>query len=302
MKFGIGAFGLSPRHLPEIGKLAEEHGFDSLWVPEHLVFPVDIPPAYLYSKDGFPPMRSDSPAYDPFVILATVAAVTTTIRLGTNVYILPLRHPVISARSVVTLDRVSGGRVNFGVGMGWMPEEFEIVGEDFGNRGKRADEIIGLLRRFWTDDVIEHHGEHYDIPPITFEPKPLQKPGIPIFVGGTTPAALRRAGRLGDGWMAHRSNISFAEGSARATAEDYEQLAQQVATIDRHRREAGRDHLPFEIHGYANTLDDIERCREIGVTAINAAPDARANAKKEYFADWIERYADEVISKFPRDD
>ena len=92
MKFGLNLFGLSPRHLPEIGQLAEANGFDSVWVPEHLVFPVDIPPAYLYSKDGFPPMKSDSPAYDPFVILATVAAVTTTLRLGTNVYILPLRQ------------------------------------------------------------------------------------------------------------------------------------------------------------------------------------------------------------------
>lgn len=298
MKFGINMFGLSPRHLPEIGKLAEENGFDSLWVPEHLVFPVDIPPAYLYSKDGFPPMKSDSPAYDPFVILATVAAVTSTIRLGTNVYILPLRHPVISARSVVTLDRVSGGRVNFGIGMGWMPEEFEIVGENFKNRGKRADEIIGLLRRFWTEDVIDHQGEHYDFQPITFAPKPLQKSGIPIFIGGTTPAALRRAGRLGDGWMAHRSNISFDEGSGLTTEEDYQLLEQQVTTIHQYRKEAGRDHLPFEIRGFANTPDDIKRCEHIGVTAINTGPDAKANAKKDDFADWIKRYADEVIAKF----
>jgi probable F420-dependent oxidoreductase len=252
----------------------------------------------MYSKDGFPPMKSDSPAYDPFVILATVAAVTSKIRLGTNVYILPLRHPVIAARSVVTLDRVSGGRVNFGVGMGWMPEEFEIVGENFKNRGKRADEMIDLLRRFWTEDVIEHHSENYDIQPITFLPKPLQKGGIPIYIGGTTPAALRRAGRLGDGWMAHRSNISFDEGSSLTTEEDYQQLEQQVKTIEQHRKEAGRDHLPFEIRGFAHTVDDIKRCEELGVTAINTGPNAVANSKKDYFADWIKRYADEVISQF----
>jgi len=298
MKFGLNLFGLSPRHLPEIGQLAEANGFDSVWVPEHLVFPVDIPPAYLYSKDGYPPMRSDSPAYDPFVILATVAAVTTTLRLGTNVYILPLRHPITTARSIVTLDRVSGGRFNFGIGMGWMQEEFEVVGQDFTNRGKRADEIIGLLRRLWTEDVIEHRGDYYEFQPITFEPKPLQKPGIPIFVGGTTPAALKRAGRLGDGWMSHRSNISFDEGSSLTTDEDYVALEQQIATIERHRRDAGRDHLPFEIRGFANTTDDIKRSEQLGVTAINTGPNALASAKKDYFADWIKQYADEVIAQF----
>lgn len=297
MRFGLNGFGLSPRHLPDVALLAEEHGFDSVWIPEHLVFPVEIPPTYLYSADGFPPMRSDSPAYDPWILLATVAARTTTIRLGTNVYILPLRHPISVPRSVVTLDRVSGGRVNFGVGVGWMREEYEAVGQDFTTRGKRADEIIPLLRRFWTEDVIEHHGDYYDILPVTFEPKPLQKPSIPIYIGGTSPAALRRVGQLGDGWMAHRSNIVFSEGSSQTSAEDYAELEEQIGVIRRHRDEAGRSELPFDIRAFASDLDDIKRCEEIGVTSINAAPDARAKSTKDYFTDWIKRYADEVISK-----
>jgi len=295
MEFGLSAFGLSPRHLPEVAAIAEQNGFSAVWIPEHLVFPVEIPPAYLYSRDGYPPMRSDSPAYDPFVILATVAARTEKIRVGTSVYILPLRHPVSVCRSLVTLDRVSGGRVNFGIGVGWMQEEFEIMGEDFASRGRRTDEIIPLLRRFWTEDIIEHHGEYYDIPPVTFEPKPLQKPGIPILVGGTTPVALRRAGTLGDGWMAHRSNISFEEGSSKATAEDYVELERQIAVINRHREESGRSHLPFQINGFASTLDDIRRCEDLGVTSISTGPDAKAKATKDYFADWLKRYADEVI-------
>lgn len=296
MKFGLNAFGLSPRHLPDVALLAEQNGFDSVWVPEHLVFPVDIPPAYLYSVDGFPPMRSDSPAYDPWVILATVAARTETIRLGTNIYILPLRHPIAVARSAVTLDRVSGGRVNFGVGVGWMREEYEAVDQDFTTRGKRADEIIPLLRRFWTEDVIEHHSEYYDIPPVTFEPKPLQRPSIPIYVGGTSPAALRRAALMGDGWMAHRSNISWDEGSSVAHASDYTELSDQITTIRRHREETGRDELPFDIRAFAGSLDDIARCEELGVTGVNSSPDAKAKATKDYFTDWIKRYADEVIA------
>jgi alkanesulfonate monooxygenase SsuD/methylene tetrahydromethanopterin reductase-like flavin-dependent oxidoreductase (luciferase family) len=178
-----------------------------------------------------------------------------------------------------------------------MKEEFDVMGEDFSTRGKRTDEIIPLLRRFWTEEVIEHHGDHYDIPPITFEPKPLQKPGIPIFVGGTTAPALKRAGTLGDGWMAHRSNIDFAEGSSVTTARDFEELGRQIAVINRHREEAGRADLPFEINGFAKTLDDIKRAEELGVTSINTGPDVKANSKKDYFVEWIKRYADETIAK-----
>lgn len=296
MKFGMNAFGLSPRHLPEVAALAEANGFESVWIPEHLVFPVDIPPAYLYSADGFPPMRSDSPAYDPWILLATVAAKTTTIRVGTNVFILPLRHPINVARSVVTLDRVSGGRVNFGIGVGWMREEFEAVGQKFSTRGRRTDEIIPLLRRLWSDDVIEHHGAYYDILPVTFEPKPLQKPSIPIYVGGTSPAALRRAGRLGDGWMAHRSNIVFGEGGNGASADDYVALAQQIALINAHRREAGRSDLPFETRAFGDDLDGVRRCQELGVTGVNSSPPSNAKATKDSFGDWIKKYADEVIA------
>lgn len=297
MKFTLNTFGLSPRHLPEVAAIAEEHGFVGVWVPEHLVFPVEIPPAYLYSVDGFPPMRSDSPAYDPWILLASIAARTTTIRLGTNIFILPLRHPVTSARSAVTLDRISGGRLNFGVGVGWMREEFDIVGQDFTNRGRRTDEIIPLLRRFWSEDVIEHHGEFYDIPPVTFEPKPLQRPTIPMYIGGTSAAALRRAGTLGEGWMAHRSNISWDEGSSMAKDGDYAELAIQIQTIMRHREEAGRLDIPFDVVAFGSTIDDIHRAAEIGVTTINSSPDAKANATKDSFIDWIKQFHAEIMTK-----
>src|SRR4051812_29816445 len=129
MKFGMSLAGLSARHYPEVAEAAETAGFDSVWMPEHLIFPVDMPPEYSYTPDGYPPMHSETPAYDPFVVLAGVVTRTTTLKVGTGVFILPLRHPIPVARSVITLDRMSGGRVLFGIGVGWLSDEFEIVGE-----------------------------------------------------------------------------------------------------------------------------------------------------------------------------
>jgi alkanesulfonate monooxygenase SsuD/methylene tetrahydromethanopterin reductase-like flavin-dependent oxidoreductase (luciferase family) len=130
MKFAMSMSGLGARHYPEVAEVAEANGFESVWMPEHLIFPAEMPPNYSYTPDGYPPMHSDTPAFDPFVVLGGVATRTKDIRLATGVFILPLRHPIGVARSVITLDRLSGGRVVLGIGVGWMPDEFEIVGGD----------------------------------------------------------------------------------------------------------------------------------------------------------------------------
>ena len=297
MKFGLSMFGLSPRYYPEIAAAAEANGFESVWMPEHLVLPAEVPPTYLYTESGYPPIDSRTPLFDPWVVLGAVSQATSTIRLATNVYILPLRHPIATARSVTTLDRVSGGRVTLGVGVGWLAEEFDLVGQEFANRGKRTDEIIGLLRTMWAreTDIIEHHGEFYDLAPFRFQPKPVQKPGIPIEVGGASPAALRRAGRLGDGWVAIGESAPG-------------RLAEMIATIQRHRQEAGRADSPFEITcGVGRTLGDVKAAAELGVTRINLGPAPHGNALDDpskphasltvdHFVDFTKRYADEVIA------
>jgi probable F420-dependent oxidoreductase len=299
MKFGLALFGLSARHYPEVAGVAEEHGFESVWIPEHLVLPADMPPTYPYSESGYPPIAPDTPMFDPWVVLATVASVTRRIRLATNVYVLPLRHPVVTARSVLTLDRVSGGRVTLGVGVGWLEEEFEIAGQSFHDRGRRADEIIGLLRRLWTEETIEHHGEFYRFPPLKFAPKPVQKPNIPIDVGGASPAALRRAGRLGDGWI-------------EAGARDFATLRASIDAVHAARRDAGREALPFEVTtGFGRDSETIHRCEDIGVTRVTAgfassesvwavaSPSGeRAKGQKQDFLDHLRRYADSVIANY----
>ena len=297
MKFGLPMFGLSPRYYPEIAAEAEANGFESVWMPEHLALPAVMPPTYLYTDSGYPPITPETPMFDVWVVLGAVAQATTSIRLATNVYILPLRHPFVTARSVVTLDRISNGRVTLGVGVGWLEEEFDAVGQSFHDRGKRTDEIIGLLRRLWSEDTIESHTEFFDFGPMKFEPKPRQKPTIPIEVGGSSRPALRRAGRLGDGWI-------------EAGVKTFEGLEEAISVINQARREAGRDKDPFEIGtGLGRDLDGVRRCQDLGVTRAVAGPTPNstiltdtslqtAQLRREDFSDWIKRFADEVISHF----
>jgi probable F420-dependent oxidoreductase len=286
MKFGVALFGVSPRFYAAVARSAEECGFESIWMPEHLVLPAEIPPSYPYSESGYPPISSDTPLYDPWVVLGYVAQATDTIRLATNVFVLPLRHPIAVARSVVTVDRLSNGRVTLGIGVGWLEDEFVAMGQSFGDRGKRTDEMIPLLRRLWRDDVIEEHGAHFDFGPVKFQPKPRQQT-IPIEVGGTTPAALRRAGGLGDGWIE--------TGSATL-----EEARDKLSAVLAARVEAGRAECPFEVSFSGRLGQDVDgarRCEDAGATRIIAAPGRADGFDADSFIDWIKRFGDEVISR-----
>jgi probable F420-dependent oxidoreductase len=288
MKFGFSLSGLSPRYYPELAQEAERAGFESVWIPDHLVFPDVLPATYLYSEDGNAPITSSTAVYDPWVLLGAIAATTSTIRLANNVYVLPLRHPIITARAVLTVDRISHGRVTLGIGVGWLKEEFDIVGEDPSNRGARTDEIIPLLRRLWSEDVISHHGEHYDFPDVRFEPKPFQQP-IPIEVGGTSKAALRRAGALGDGWIELGSKSD-------------EEFLARLAVVQQARVEAGRAELPFTVSGGARadaSAEDIRRSAELGVSRVIVGPSApHRRLTKQDYSEVIARFGEEVIPFF----
>src|SRR5690606_37457413 len=142
---------------------------------------------------GVPPINPATPLLDPLLVLMQVAARTTRIRLGTNVYILPLRHPIAVARMVTTLDVLSGGRVSFGVGLGWLAEEFAAVGIDFATRAGRTREAVQALRALWTEEAPSFAGRYVRFDPVRFEPKPVQRPHPPILFGGESEAALRRA-------------------------------------------------------------------------------------------------------------
>jgi probable F420-dependent oxidoreductase len=228
-----------------------------------------------------------SPLYDAWVTLAYIAAATQRIRLGTHVYILPLRHPLVTARAVGTLDVLSGGRAILGAGVGWLEDEFHFVGESFADRGRRTDEIIGLLRELWSAKVIDFHGEFYELGPLRFEPKPKQA-RLPIEIGGVTPPAIRRAARLGDGWLA-TGKMELAE------------LEQKIKRLHALRREAGRGSEAFEV-SFGNQLGldlaSVKRYADAGVTRLMLMAPFPPDGKftPEYLNAFIDRCG-ELIAK-----
>jgi len=210
------------------------------------------------------------------VYLASLAARTERIRFGTQVYNIGLRHPFSTARAVTTLDVVSGGRFDFGVGASWLRAEWEAVGLDFDTRGARVDECLEVCRRLWSEPVVEHHGAFFDVPPVRFEPKPVQRPWPPLHIGGDGPAALRRAATVGDGWIP--MNTPLADIPAR------------VARLAELRERAGRDGRTEVTLGSDITVPaDVERYAEAGVDRVFVKPYARTSGALE----GIRRFAED---------
>ena len=192
--------GVTGSFVRTVGREAEARPFESIWVAEHVVFFDDYASRYPYADSGRFPGGGDTGLLEPLTALAYLAAVTDRVRLGTGICLVPQRNPVYTAKQVVDVDVLSGGRVDFGVGVGWLKEEFDVLGMPFEQRGARMDEYLEVMRSLWMDDISEHHGAHYDMPPCRLYPKPAQSPHPPIHVGGESPAALRRVARHGQGW------------------------------------------------------------------------------------------------------
>jgi probable F420-dependent oxidoreductase len=217
LRFGVSLLRVHPARWREVALAAEELGFESVWMSDHLVLPAALDGA-AYPDDELP-ISPATPVFDVMVHLAALAADTTRLRLGTFVFQLALRPPFVAARAVATLDVVSGGRVELGVGAGWSRAEWQACGVPFEGRGRRLDEALEVCRRLWTEEVVEHHGEFYDFPPVMFEPKPVQRPHPPVHVGGESPAALRRAVRAGAWIGMHHTPKTAAQTVARLQAE-----------------------------------------------------------------------------------
>jgi probable F420-dependent oxidoreductase len=277
VKVGVPLFMLRPEQLVPVARRAEELGFESVWVAEHLVFPTAIASRYPYTTTGTPPINPATPLLDPLLVLAQIAAVTTRIRLGTNIYLLPLRHPLATARLGVTLDVLSQGRFSFGVGAGWLEEEFVAAGVDFKRRGALTRECVRALRTLWTESEPEFHGRTFAFGPVKFEPKPVQKPHPPILVGGESEAALKRAAEIGDGWYGVRHTP--------------ESAAEKVARLRQLRADAGRADASFEItvSPAASDLDRdaLARFADAGVDRVVSLPWTRAREALEA----LERFA-----------
>ncbi len=279
MKIGVQLAGMNPKFWTAGGQAADEAGFESVWLPEHLVFPVEMHGSP-HAGDTHPPIPSNTPAFDALLSLAAIAATTTNLRLGTNVYNIGLRHPFVTARAIATLDVLSGGRVEFGIGSSWLEEEWQATGLDFATRGRRVDETIEICRRLWSDDVIEHHGEFFDFQPVMFNPKPVQQPGPVLLIGGDGAAAKRRAALVGDAWLPMNHSL--------------EQLPAALREINDRRAAAGREGTTtLTIGGGIDGPADVDRYREAGVDRVIVHP---FTTSKEAI-DGIRRFGDEVIAK-----
>ncbi|MEM9037134.1 MAG: LLM class F420-dependent oxidoreductase [Actinomycetota bacterium] len=285
MRFGLAfasSIGIEHADVLEICRRAEAAGFESLWGGEHVILPSSIQSKYPYTADGKIPATNDTVIPDPLIWLAFAAAAAPTMRLGTCILIVPQRNPLVLAKELATLDRLSGGKVELGLGVGWLKEEFDALGVPWERRGARNDEYIEAMRLLWSGPEVEFHGEFVDFPEVTCSPRPIQE-SIPILVGGDTDAALRRAVRLADGYFPGEGDV--------------ERLTGLITRLRQMAEDAGRDPDSIEINAmFGAHMGDPKA----GVEQLIEAGVGRAMVPAFFFAgdgglDRMEAFAEAAI-------
>jgi len=286
MKFWQAITWAETEQLIEIAKFAEEVGFHGLMSGDHAVYPESIAPDYPYSDTGLPPMQPSDEYPDQTAIFAAMAAVTTTLKFTCGVYVLPLRNPHEVARAAATLSILSNDRFILGIGVGWMKEEFAIYYVDFHRRGKITDEMIEIMGKLWNGKMVAHSGEHFNFPSVQLSPAPREHPAI--YVGGKSDIALRRAARIGNGYI-----------GAGTAPEEVESLLKRLNEL---RDEYGNDKKPFEAMlgiSAAPTVDLYRGLAEKGLESTVAPPFFYALGKKQSTLDEkkriMEDYAENII-------
>ena len=274
--------------LVALAKVCEDVGFAGIHLADHLVGHSHIDSKYPYAAGGDPSFVAQTEFPEPYAAMSAMAAVTTKIHFNTAIYIAPLRHPIVVAKSVATASALSAGRVGLGVGVGWLEEEFAALGQDFHTRGRRLDEMIEVLRKLWSGEFVEHHGRFFDFDALRMLPAPVGR--VPVLGGGLSERALRRAGALCDGWL----------GTGNSAAE----LPGIMAKTRRYREEAGRAGEPFEnIVAVLEPPDPglYRNLEEQGASAFMTFPlgygvegGMTLDAKRAA----LEKFGNEVIAKF----
>jgi probable F420-dependent oxidoreductase len=276
-----------PDHYVPLALAAERSGFTSFTIPDSICYPEVSDSKYPYTPDGNREFLDGRPFIDPFVLAATLGAVTETLRLTTFVVKLPIRQPVLVAKQAMSLAVMTKNRFGFGIGISPWPEDFSICEQSWAGRGRRMDEMIEILRGLETGEFFGFSGEHFNLERIKISPAPSQR--IPILIGGHAEPALRRAARVADGWM-HAGG-------------DGEVLARMIERLQVYRKEYGRKQLPFEIHVISMdgfTVDGVRRLEDQGVTDVifgfrnSYVPDTM---KLEQKIAAIEAFANNVIER-----
>ncbi|MGH0033245.1 MAG: TIGR03619 family F420-dependent LLM class oxidoreductase [Myxococcota bacterium] len=284
MKFVLSAAFNDPEHLVPLAVAAEQAGFEAMSFPDHVVHPEVLDTPYPYTDDGSRRWEAFTPWVDPWVAIGACAAATSRLRFTNNVFVLAMRNPFLAAKAVATAAVLSRGRVTLTLGVGWSNVEYRLMGQDFATRGRRTDEMIEVLHKLWSGEMVEHHGTFYDFDRLEMSPAPPSR--VPIWVGGISKPALRRAAR-NDGWL---SDLQTSD-----------EIGACIASVREHRRELGRDGEPFDVMASASdafTLDGYRRLADLGVTHVLTLPwifyhgDTQDLEAKR---DGIRRFAEEVI-------
>jgi len=288
MRFSFAESMCDPSHYLPLARAADEAGWTSFIVPDSICYPEESDSSYPYTADGDRGFLLDKPFIEPFSLIPAMGAVTERLRFTTFVVKLPIRNPVLTAKSAASVAVLTNNRFGFGVGTSPWPDDFRVCGQDWKTRGKRMDEMIAVIRGLATGEFFAFHGKHYDIPSIKICPTPT-KP-IPILIGGHAEPALKRAARLGDGWM---------------HAGGQEPLESLLVRLTELRREYGREREPFEVHVIsldAYHLDGIRRLEDLGVTDVivgfrNVYVEKVDSMTLQQKIDVLRQYADNVIAK-----
>jgi probable F420-dependent oxidoreductase len=309
----LGSFGLdvgiygplaNPETILQLARHAEDAGFESIWLADHVAFPVTFKSEYPYSAQGAFPTRFDDPLMEPVASMGVLVGATRRVRIGTAALIMPYRNPVLLARMLVTLDHFSGGRIVLGAGVGWLEEEFKVLGaHDFKKRGRVTDEYLEIFKAICAGGEVSYRGETYAFDSVFSVPGSVQRPHPPILIGGLSNAALRRVVRYGNGWL--------------AVSAPPEKLRERLATLEGLAKEAGRQLKDFSLAyklflnigeakrgpfdtrepgtgTLAQISDDLKRLFDLGFTKIIVryrGSDAADQMRQ------LDRFVDEVVSK-----
>jgi len=284
MKFGLVPVNIgfaSAEPMLALGRLAESVGLESVWTFEHVIVPLDYQSRYPYNASGKMGAAPETPFIDPLIALTAIAAVTKTLKLGTGVNILSQTNPLLLAKQAASLDVISGGRFLLGVGIGWLQEEFRAMGTPYDRRGARFDDYIVAMKKVWSGDVVEHESDFLDWHGFKSYPLPVQKPHVPVIVGGIKGKVLERIARYGDGWFAPTASPA--------------ELASHLAKLKEVCSRVGRDYDSIEITTMWSPeagLDTAKQLQEVGVRRL-VVPGLGAGDP----ADALKRLRDDVMSK-----
>ncbi|WP_372797087.1 LLM class F420-dependent oxidoreductase [Litorivivens sp.] len=287
MKFVLSTSFSTVAHLTQLAPVADECGWEAMSFSDHVVHPEAIDTPYPYTKDGSRRWEAFTDWPDPFVMAGALATITKRLKFTNNIFVLPMRNPFLVAKAISTAAIVSNNRIIPAIGVGWSKDEFQLMQQDFHTRGKRADEMVEVMRLLWSGEMVEYEGKHYQFNKLEMNPAPTAH--IPIWVGGISDAAMKRAARLGDGWV--------------TDLQTSEEIIECINKVNGYRKEYGRDHLPFSVMATpsdAFTVDGYKKLEDNGVTHILTMPWPFYHGETDDIdkkIDGVKRYAEDIIEK-----